>query len=132
MIGKSSDNTPTHDLSIAVGTTPVNRKPPTLSVPMTNGVEGHQPVGADFLEPTSSPVKKKSVVNLLHGEPSATPQFSDKELRDCTIIENLIKSYFVIVRKSIQDSVPKAVMHFLVNYVQDNLQSELVSPVLKT
>lgn len=41
--------------------------------------------------------------------------------------ERLIKTYFYIVRKSIQDSVPKAVMHFLVNHVKDNLQSELVT-----
>ena len=45
--------------------------------------------------------------------------------------ERLIKSYFLIVRKNIQDSVPKAIMHFLVNYVQDNLQSELVSHLYK-
>jgi len=36
------------------------------------------------------------------------------------------------VRKSIQDSVPKAVMHFLVNYVKDNLQSELVVHLYKS
>ena len=41
--------------------------------------------------------------------------------------ERLIKTYFYIIRKSIQDSVPKAVMHFLVNHVKDNLQSELVT-----
>jgi dynamin 1-like protein len=46
--------------------------------------------------------------------------------------ERLIKSYFYIVRKSIKDSVPKAVMHFLVNYVKDNLQSELVTHLYKT
>jgi len=45
--------------------------------------------------------------------------------------ERLIKSYFLIVRKNIQDSVPKAIMHFLVNYVKDNLQSELVSHLYK-
>lgn len=45
--------------------------------------------------------------------------------------ERLIKSYFYIVRKSIQDTVPKAVMHFLVNYVKDNLQSELVTHLYK-
>lgn len=48
------------------------------------------------------------------------------------ITERLIKSYFYIVRKSIQDSVPKAVMHFLVNYVKDNLQSELVTHLYKS
>jgi dynamin 1-like protein len=36
------------------------------------------------------------------------------------------------VRKSIQDSVPKAVMHFLVNFVKDNLQSELVVHLYKS
>ena len=45
--------------------------------------------------------------------------------------ERLIKSYFSIVRKNIQDSVPKAIMHFLVNHVKDNLQSELVSHLYK-
>jgi hypothetical protein len=48
------------------------------------------------------------------------------------LAERLIKSYFYIVRKSIQDSVPKAVMHFLVNYVKDNLQSELVTHLYKS
>jgi dynamin 1-like protein len=46
-------------------------------------------------------------------------------------LERLIRSYFVIVRKNIQDSVPKAVMHFLVNNVKDELQSELVSSLYK-
>lgn len=50
----------------------------------------------------------------------------------CFLAERLIKSYFYIVRKSIQDSVPKAIMHFLVNYVKDNLQSELVTHLYKS
>lgn len=35
------------------------------------------------------------------------------------------------MRKNIQDSVPKAIMHFLVNFVKDNLQSELVTHLYK-
>ena len=50
-----------------------------------------------------------------------------REQRDCEVIERLIRSYFLIVRKNIQDSVPKSIMHFLVNEVKDNLQSELVA-----
>uniref|UniRef100_A0A3Q3XAG8 Dynamin-1-like protein n=1 Tax=Mola mola TaxID=94237 RepID=A0A3Q3XAG8_MOLML len=51
-------------------------------------------------------------------------KLSAREQRDCEVIERLIKSYFLIVRKNIQDSVPKAVMHFLVNHVKDCLQSD--------
>jgi replication fork clamp-binding protein CrfC len=47
-------------------------------------------------------------------------------------LERLIRSYFLIVRKNIQDTVPKAIMHFLVNYVKDQLQSELVASLYKT
>ncbi|KAI3386665.1 hypothetical protein SNEBB_007763 [Seison nebaliae] len=52
--------------------------------------------------------------------------------RDCEIIRTLIKSYFNIIRKQVQDSVPKAIMHFLVNYVKENLQAELVSSLYQT
>ncbi|EJW82384.1 hypothetical protein WUBG_06708 [Wuchereria bancrofti] len=45
--------------------------------------------------------------------------------------ERLIRCYFMIVRKNVQDTVPKAIMHFLVNYVRDNLQSELVQQLYK-
>lgn len=56
---------------------------------------------------------------------------SVKEEHDCRVIERLIRSYFFIIRKCIQDSVPKAIMHFLVNHVKDNLQSELVTHLYK-
>ncbi|XP_057323407.1 dynamin-1-like protein isoform X1 [Microplitis mediator] len=80
----------------------------------------------------NSPQQK--AVNLLSEVPTQTNnrKLSDREQRDCDVIERLIKSYFYIVRKSIQDSVPKAVMHFLVNFVKDNLQSELVTHLYKT
>lgn len=71
-------------------------------------------------------------VNLLPEVPiQSGRKLNDREQRDCEVIERLIKSYFYIVRKGIQDSVPKAIMHFLVNFVKDNLQSELVSSLYK-
>jgi len=76
-----------------------------------------------------SPVKP---VNLLPEIPVQTGRkLNDREQRDCEVIERLIKSYFYLVRKMIQDSVPKSIMHFMVNYVKDNLQSELVSSLYK-
>lgn len=78
-----------------------------------------------------SPMKP---VNLLPDVPinTSSRRLTDKEQRDCDVIERLIKSYFYIIRKSIQDSVPKAVMHFLVNFVKDNVQSELVTHLYKS
>ncbi|KAF7490553.1 Dynamin-1-like protein [Sarcoptes scabiei] len=78
----------------------------------------------------SSPVK---AVNLLPEllKPNSQRKLTFKEEQDCQVIEKLIKSYFLIIRKNIQDLVPKAIMHFLVNYVKDNLQSELVTHLYK-
>ncbi|XP_034948822.1 dynamin-1-like protein [Chelonus insularis] len=86
----------------------------------------------DMIHKNSSSQQKP--VNLLSEVPtqSSNRKLSEREQRDCDVIERLIKSYFYIVRKSIQDSVPKAVMHFLVNYVKDNLQSELVTHLYKS
>uniref|UniRef100_A0A914ICV1 Dynamin GTPase n=1 Tax=Globodera rostochiensis TaxID=31243 RepID=A0A914ICV1_GLORO len=59
-------------------------------------------------------------------EKNITRNLSTREKRDCAVIERLIKGYFVIVKKTIQDMVPKTIMNFLVNAVRDDLQSELV------
>lgn len=47
------------------------------------------------------------------------------------LIRALISSYFNIVRESIADQVPKAVMHLLVNHTRDLVQSRLVSTLYK-
>uniref|UniRef100_A0A915PQF5 dynamin GTPase n=1 Tax=Setaria digitata TaxID=48799 RepID=A0A915PQF5_9BILA len=64
-------------------------------------------------------------------EKTITRKLTAREQKDCQIIERLIRCYFMIVRKNVQDTVPKAIMHFLVNYVRDNLQSELVQQLYK-
>ncbi|TWW75861.1 dynamin-1-like protein isoform X2 [Takifugu flavidus] len=79
----------------------------------------------------SSPLKGQAV-NLLDVPVPVSRRLTAREQRDCEVIERLIKSYFLIVRKNIQDSVPKAVMHFLVNHVKDCLQSELVGQLYKS
>uniref|UniRef100_A0A671VC68 Dynamin-1-like protein n=1 Tax=Sparus aurata TaxID=8175 RepID=A0A671VC68_SPAAU len=82
--------------------------------------------------PFPSSPQRGHAVNLLDVPVPVSRKLSAREQRDCEVIERLIKSYFLIVRKNIQDSVPKAVMHFLVNHVKDCLQSELVGQLYKT
>ncbi|KFP02314.1 Dynamin-1-like, partial [Calypte anna] len=87
-------------------------------------------------KPAAAPLpaspQKGHAVNLLDVPVPVARKLSAREQRDCEVIERLIKSYFLIVRKNIQDSVPKAVMHFLVNHVKDTLQSELVGQLYKS
>lgn len=110
---------------------------------ITDGHENKSPIQQGNNESPVSPqmngapenkmLTPQKPVNLLPEVPIQTSRkLSEREQHDCDVIERLIKSYFYIVRKSIQDSVPKAVMHFLVNYVQDNLQSELVTHLYKS
>uniref|UniRef100_A0A8C8JU99 Dynamin-1-like protein n=1 Tax=Oncorhynchus tshawytscha TaxID=74940 RepID=A0A8C8JU99_ONCTS len=98
---------------------------------MNNNIEG---MGGDrSMLQTSNPAspQRGHAVNLLDVPVPVSRKLSSREQRDCEVIERLIKSYFLIVRKNIQDSVPKAVMHFLVNHVKDSLQSELVGQLYK-
>ncbi|XP_066175828.1 dynamin-1-like protein isoform X4 [Sylvia atricapilla] len=93
-------------------------------------------VAADEKSKPAAPLpaspQKGHAVNLLDVPVPVARKLSAREQRDCEVIERLIKSYFLIVRKNIQDSVPKAVMHFLVNHVKDTLQSELVGQLYKS
>ncbi|KAM4749641.1 dynamin-1-like protein isoform 4-T4 [Rhinophrynus dorsalis] len=82
--------------------------------------------------PLPASPQRGHAVNLLDVPVPVARKLSAREQRDCEVIERLIKSYFLIVRKNIQDSVPKAVMHFLVNHVKDTLQSELVGQLYKS
>ncbi|KAJ2161262.1 Dynamin- GTPase protein [Coemansia sp. RSA 552] len=50
---------------------------------------------------------------------------------ETSLIRSLIASYFAIVRKSIQDLVPKAIMHLLVNEACQNMQNRLVEELYK-
>ena len=65
----------------------------------------------------------------LPADPSMTQ--SPREEMETTLIRSLIASYFAIVRQSIQDLIPKAIMHFLVNHTQQHVQNRLVSTLYR-
>ena len=50
---------------------------------------------------------------------------------ETNLIRSLIQSYFNIVRQTIQDLVPKSIMHFLVNHTSQQVQNRLVSSLYK-
>ncbi|CAG8825102.1 19785_t:CDS:2, partial [Racocetra persica] len=56
---------------------------------------------------------------------------TDHEEMEIQLIRTLISSYFNIVRKTIQDLVPKAIMHLLVNHSRESVQNRLVSELYK-
>ncbi|KAI0025597.1 Dynamin central region-domain-containing protein [Xylariomycetidae sp. FL0641] len=59
------------------------------------------------------------------------PALTDREAMETELIRALISSYFNIVRESIADQVPKAIMHLLVNHCKDMVQNRLVSELYK-
>jgi len=59
------------------------------------------------------------------------PHLTMREEMETNLIRTLIASYFDIVRQTIQDLIPKAIMHFLVNYTSQHVQDRLVSSLYK-
>ena len=49
-----------------------------------------------------------------------------REKKEITLIRNLCQDYLFIVRKSVNDLVPKAIIHFLVYQTRDTIQKELI------
>ncbi|XP_054283484.1 dynamin-1-like protein [Macrosteles quadrilineatus] len=60
-------------------------------------------------------------------ESSRKKEESSKETRDYQLINKLIQSYFSIVQITVQDTVPKIIMHSIVNFVMERLHCELIS-----
>ncbi|CAE7230638.1 dnm1l [Symbiodinium pilosum] len=60
------------------------------------------------------------------GEPS------EKERMDTELLKSLLLSYFTIVKRKIIDSVPKAIMHFMVNSAQESLHAECIAELYKS
>lgn len=56
---------------------------------------------------------------------------NSKEKFETELIRELLISYFNIVKKNVKDTVPKSIMHFLVNQSKNQIQNELVSSLYK-
>lgn len=109
------------------GTSVITANPPTpkmTSTPLKSfrKTDFHD----DFLEASISQL------DIDEGLSSDSASFmSEKEEMETHLILSLIQSYYGVVKKNLQDSVPKSIMHFLVNFVKENLQNRLVHELYK-
>lgn len=62
---------------------------------------------------------------------TSSMHMAERDELEVELIRSLIASYFQVTRKTVADLVPKAIMHMLVNYGRENLQSRLVTTLYK-
>lgn len=95
------------------------------------GLDLNNPVGMTLAESrTNLPeVILDSVPVTMQADPD---QESARVIMETRVIQNLIFSYFNIVKKNISDMVPKTVMAFLVNDSRKMAHSELVAQIYKS
>ncbi|KAJ7516642.1 hypothetical protein O6H91_22G065700 [Diphasiastrum complanatum] len=74
------------------------------------------------LEPTFASIQLREPPAVLR----ATDAQTEQETVEIAVTRLLLKSYYDIVRKNIQDSVPKAIMHFLVNHAKRELHNVFI------
>ncbi|KAI3445803.1 hypothetical protein Pfo_002468 [Paulownia fortunei] len=81
-----------------------------------------------FNEPVQSMEQGISMIHLREPPSVLRPSetHSDQESIAITVTKLLLRSYYDIVRKNIEDSVPKAIMHFLVNHTKRELHNVFI------
>ena len=61
----------------------------------------------------------------------ACRRHTEQEEVEVEVIRRLVESYFGIVRRNLMDSVPKAIMHFMVNNTKRGLQQQLIQQLYR-
>ncbi|XP_057977621.1 dynamin-related protein 3A [Malania oleifera] len=61
----------------------------------------------------------------------STETHSEQETIEIAVTKLLLRSYYDIVRKNIEDSVPKAIMHFLVNHTKRELHNVFIKKLYR-
>ncbi|KAL2490929.1 Dynamin-related protein 3A [Abeliophyllum distichum] len=85
-----------------------------------------------FSEPVQSVEHSLSIIHLR--EPPAVLRPSEthaEEAIEIAVTKLLLRSYYDIVRKNIEDSIPKAIMHFLVNHTKRELHNVFIKKLYR-
>ncbi|KAI0070705.1 hypothetical protein K474DRAFT_1713111 [Panus rudis PR-1116 ss-1] len=128
----------------AIGSTATSDGTATITAPSTvtpigRDLYGGEPAlqtglmaGKRNLEGNNAAFDMKSLGKHIEAVSSTdSPQMTLREEMETNLIRSLISSYFNIVRQTIQDLVPKAIMHFLVNHTSQQVQNRLVASLYK-
>lgn len=84
-----------------------------------------------FVSDCSLHLVKLGTNQIQPSDADSAPAMTEREALETELIRRLISSYFNIVRETIADQVPKAVMHLLVNHSKDVVQNRLVSELYR-
>ncbi|TBU23125.1 dynamin protein dnm1 [Dichomitus squalens] len=110
---------------------------------ITGGVTGRDVSGADpaletglmagrrGMDRGNAAFDMKSLGKHIEAASDGSSQLTMREEMETNLIRSLIQSYFAIVRQTIQDLVPKAIMHLLVNNTSQQVQNRLVASLYK-
>ncbi|KAK0489426.1 Dynamin central region-domain-containing protein [Armillaria novae-zelandiae] len=120
------------------GAGPQERPSSSNIVPVGRDTSGADPAissglmaGRRNLDGNNAAYDMKSLGKHIEAISSETNHISAREEMETSLIRSLITSYFEIVRQSILDLVPKAIMHFLVNHTSQQVQNRLVASLYK-
>ncbi|XP_051137736.1 dynamin-related protein 3B-like isoform X2 [Andrographis paniculata] len=91
------------------------------------------PTSKPFTDALQSVERGVSMIHLREPPSVLRPSetHSDQEVLEIAVTKLLLRSYYDIVRKNIEDSVPKAIMHFLVNHTKRELHNVLIKKLYR-
>ncbi|XP_022744741.1 dynamin-related protein 3A-like isoform X5 [Durio zibethinus] len=86
-----------------------------------------------YSEPVHNMEQAFSMIHLREPPPVLRPSEdrSENEAIEIAITKLLLRSYYDIVRKNVEDSVPKAIMHFLVNHTKGELHNVFIKKLYR-
>ncbi|XP_062111682.1 dynamin-related protein 3A-like isoform X1 [Humulus lupulus] len=98
----------------------------------TRGSSGGNPSNSRTLGEPDDSGQMPSTIQLIEPPSMLRPlEATENETLEIFVTKLLIQSYYDIVRKNIQDLVPKAIMHFLVNHSKRKLQSTFIQKLYR-
>ncbi|KAI7862732.1 Dynamin central region-domain-containing protein [Spinellus fusiger] len=105
----------------------IQHKSPVEQPHPFSGYSSQPSQGEEEEDDNSDSLAPHHITSVEDSESVSANRLSHSEDLEIELIRRLVTSYFNIVRKSIQDLVPKAIMHLLVNFTRETVQNRLVS-----